>query len=145
MKIFDITRKLDVIHPQELFLKRLQVLKMFWKIKALDLHTESGEGLRTATASARKQEYPHSLKLSGYTAAMEVLEKDEIWVNRDFLKNYPMFMAWIRRNGALVMLICIREAKREQLSLYYLNLFKILCGLVETALLRALEYQEAEG
>lgn len=52
-------------------------------------------------------------------------------------------MAGIRRNGALVMLICIHEAKREQLSLYYLNLFKLLCGLVETALLRALEYQEA--
>ena len=29
------------------------------------------------------------------------------------------------------------------MALYYMNLFKILCGLVEVALLRALEYQEA--
>lgn len=41
------------------------------------------------------------------------------------------------------MLIFIQEVGNEQLSLYYLNLFQILCGLVETALLRALEYQEA--
>lgn len=41
------------------------------------------------------------------------------------------------------MLIFIQEVGDEQLSLYYLNLFQILCGLVETALLRALEYQEA--
>ena len=30
-----------------------------------------------------------------------------------------------------------------ELTLYYMNLFQILCGLVETSLLRALEYQEA--
>ena len=29
------------------------------------------------------------------------------------------------------------------MTLYYLNLIKILCGLVEVSLLRALEYQEA--
>ena len=145
-KIFDITRKLDVIRPQELFLETVQVLEDVLENKSLGLYTlnpEKGYGRLEAASARAKQEYPHSLKLSGYAAAMEVLEKDEIWVNRDFLKNYPMFMAGIRRNGALVMLICIREAKREQLSLYYLNLFKILCGLVETSLLRALEYQEA--
>lgn len=41
------------------------------------------------------------------------------------------------------MLIFIQDVKGEQLSLYYLNLFQVLSGLVETALLRALEYQEA--
>ena len=41
------------------------------------------------------------------------------------------------------MLIVVKEADGEQLSLYYLNLFKILCGLGETSLLRALDYQEA--
>ena len=41
------------------------------------------------------------------------------------------------------MLICIQEVRNGQLTLYYMNLFQILCGLVETSLLRALEYQEA--
>ena len=36
-----------------------------------------------------------------------------------------------------------REVRNGQLTLYYMNLFQILCGLVETSLLRALEYQEA--
>ncbi len=59
----------------------------------------------------------------------------------EFLENYPMYMAGVR-NGELVMLICIQQASREQMSLYFLNLFKILSGLVEI-LLRALEYQKA--
>ena len=56
---------------------------------------------------------------------------------------YPMYMAGVRKNGELVMLICIQQVSREQMSLYFLNLFKILSGLVETSLLRALEYQKA--
>jgi len=54
-----------------------------------------------------------------------------------------MYMAGVRKNGELVMLICIQQVSREQMSLYFLNLFKILSGLVETSLLRALEYQKA--
>ena len=41
------------------------------------------------------------------------------------------------------MIVCIKEVRSDQMTLYYMNLFKILCGLVEVALLRALEYQEA--
>ena len=52
-------------------------------------------------------------------------------------------MAGIRKNKELVMIVCIKEVRSDQMTLYYMNLFKILCGLVEVALLRALEYQEA--
>ena len=78
-----------------------------------------------------------------YAIAMEELENGNVWANREFLEKYPMYMAGVRKNGELVMLICIQQASREQMSLYFLNLFKILSGLVETSLLRALEYQKA--
>ena len=74
---------------------------------------------------------------------METLEKGEVWANRSLLEGYPAYLAGIRRNGELVMLIIIQEADSGQMTLYYLNLFKILCGLVETALLRAMDYQDA--
>ena len=134
-KIFDITRKLDVIQPQELYIETIRVLDT--------LNRENGYG-RLETASAQVQgNYPNSIKLSEYSAAMEELENGNVWANREFLENYPMYMAGIRKNGELVMLICIQQVSREQMSLYFLNLFKILSGLVETSLLRALEYQKA--
>ena len=40
-------------------------------------------------------------------------------------------------------LIGLRTATEEQMTLYYQNLFRILCGLVETALVRAFEYENA--
>ena len=87
--------------------------------------------------------YTASVNLKEYGLAAETLENGEVWVNREYLKDYPMYLAGIRRDGELVLLICIHECRNEQMSLYYKNLFQILCGLVETSLLRALEYQEA--
>lgn len=145
-KIFDITRKLDVIQPQELYIETIRVLEDVLENKTFGLYTlnrENGYG-RLETASAQVQgNYPNSIKLSEYSAAMEELENGNVWANREFLENYPMYMAGIRKNGELVMLICIQQVSREQMSLYFLNLFKILSGLVETSLLRALEYQKA--
>ena len=145
-KIFDITRKLDVIQPQELYIETIRVLEDVLENKTFGLYTlnrENGYG-RLETASTQVQgNYPNSIKLSEYSAAMEELENGNVWANREFLENYPMYMAGVRKNGELVMLICIQQASREQMSLYFLNLFKILSGLVETSLLRALEYQKA--
>ena len=145
-KIFDITRKLDVIQPQELYIETIRVLEDVLENKTFGLYTlnrENGYG-RLETASAQVQRnYPNSIKLSEYSAAMEELENGNVWANREFLEKYPMYMAGVRKNGELVMLICIQQASREQMSLYFLNLFKILSGLVETSLLRALEYQKA--
>ena len=145
-KIFDITRKLDVIQPQELYIETIRVLEDVLENKTFGLYTlnrENGYG-RLETASAQVQgNYLNSIKLSEYSAAMEELENGNVWANREFLENYPMYMAGVRKNGELVMLICIQQASREQMSLYFLNLFKILSGLVETSLLRALEYQKA--
>ena len=145
-KIFDITRKLDVIQPHELYIETIRVLEDVLENKTFGLYTlnrENGYG-RLETASAQVQgNYPNSIKLSEYSAAMEELENGNVWANREFLENYPMYMAGVRKNGELVMLICIQQVSREQMSLYFLNLFKILSGLVETSLLRALEYQKA--
>lgn len=145
-KIFDITRKLDVIQPQELYIETIRVLEDVLENKTFGLYTlnrENGYG-RLETASAQVQgNYPNSIKLSEYSAAMEELENGNVWANREFLENYPMYMAGVRKNGELVMLICIQQVSREQMSLYFLNLFKILSGLVETSLLHALEYQKA--
>ena len=54
-----------------------------------------------------------------------------------------MYAAGVRQNGSIVVLIGLRTAEENQMTLYYQNLFRILCGLVETALIRAFEYESA--
>ena len=52
-----------------------------------------------------------------------------------------MFGYSIERDGAPAVLISVRRAAQNQMTLYYHNLFRILCGLVESALGRAFDYE----
>lgn len=145
-KIFDITRKLDIVQPQELFIETMYIMETVLENESFafySLSQKSGYGRLEAASPKSQGMYASSIRLSEYTLAMDTLEKGQVWANREFVNGYPMYMAGIRREGSLVMLICIQEVKNEQLTLYYMNLFQILCGLVETSLLRALAYQEA--
>ena len=145
-KIFDITRKLDIVQPEELFIETMHIMEEVLENETFafySLSQKNGYGRLEAASPKSQGMYSASIRLSEYTFAMETLEKGQVWANRDFVKGYPMYMAGIRKEGSLVMLICIQEVRNGQLTLYYMNLFQILCGLVETSLLRALEYQEA--
>ena len=145
-KIFDITRKLDIVQPEELFIETMHIMEEVLENETFafySLSQKNGYGRLEAASPKSQGMYSASVRLSEYTLALETLEKGQVWANRDFIKGYPMYMAGIRKEGSLVMLICIQEVKNGQLTLYYMNLFQILCGLVETSLLRALEYQEA--
>lgn len=145
-KIFDITRKLDTVLPQELFIETIHVMEDMLENHAVAVYSlgKNSEFGRLEIASKEiRSEFPTSIRISKYQAAISELEDGNVWVNRELLPDYPAYMAGIRKNKELVMIVCIKEVRSDQMTLYYMNLFKILCGLVEVALLRALEYQEA--
>ncbi len=64
-----------------------------------------------------------------------------LWVNRALTSGLPMFGYTIERDGAPAVLIFVRHVAESQMTLYYQNLFRILCGLVESALGRAFDYE----
>ncbi|MDO5408039.1 MAG: NAD(P)-dependent oxidoreductase [Eubacteriales bacterium] len=144
-KIFDITRQLDVVRPQEVFIKTIQVMEKVMENQTISIYS-LGENQSFARLEAASREMvrqlPKSLRMADYREAISKLEEGEVWSNGKLLEGYPMYMAGIRKDSRLVMMIMIREADYSQMTLYYLNLFKILCGLVQTSLLRALEYQK---
>ena len=137
-KIFDITRKLDVIQPQKLFMETIRVME-----DVLENHTIVLYSLDSWKRFGRMEVSSPEILIEEYQNAIETLEKGEVWRNRELLAGYPAYIAGIKRNEELVMLVFIQDAASNQMTLYYLNLIKILCGLVEVSLLRALEYQEA--
>ena len=85
---------------------------------------------------------PNSIRIEEYQNAIETLERVRSGETGTACR-ISAYIAGIKRNEELVMLVFIQDAASNQMTLYYLNLIKILCGLVEVSLLRALEYQEA--
>ena len=84
------------------------------------------------------------MKLSDYVEALNVLNKGSIFQNKELLPNYPSYIAPIRNQGQLIGMIIIWEAKFEQFTMYYLNLFKVITGLVESSLVRAANFRNAQ-
>ncbi len=147
-KIYDVTRQLDVVHPQEMFLKVTQVLEKLLSNKTIILYSIGSGNKNFARLEVASRNVldgaQKSIKLEDYRIAMEALEKDTVWVNKGLDPEYPMYIAAIRRqSGEIAMLVFLEKADASQMSLYYMNLLKILAGLIEASLIRAINYREA--
>lgn len=145
-KIYDITRSLDSVRPQEIFRKTLHVMENILENRSVSIYSigtnQSFARLETASREI-VDTVPKSLRIADYSPALESINAGNIWVNKQLSPSYPMYMVGIKRNERLVLLIMVQSVEFTQANLYYQNLLKILCGLVETTLLRAFSYQEA--
>lgn len=145
-KIYTVTQQLNTLQPQEIYRKTIQVMEDILENHSLTIyHLEKGYAFaRLTAASSGLQPAPaRSLAVDKYIDVFRAIEQDGVWVNRTFAPDLPMYAAGVRQNGSIVVLISLRTAGENQMTLYYQNLFRILCGLVETALIRAFEYESA--
>ena len=81
-----------------------------------------------------------SLKLFELPEMMPMLADGTVWVNRDRLVGYPEYAVALYHDDKPIALITLKKATHEQLSVYYENLIKIICGLIKISLIRAIEY-----
>lgn len=143
-KIYAVTQQLDMLQPQEICCKTVQIMEDVLENHSLTIYRmEKNQGFArlTAASAGMTPEPAYSLEVDQWLDVIRAIEQEGLWVNRGFLPERPMYAAGVRQNGSLVVLICLHTASEEQMTLYYQNLFRILCGLVETALVRAFEYE----
>ncbi len=144
-KIFDVTRKLDTVEPHKLYLKIMDTFEDTLENKSLSVYSindKSVFGRLEVSSRDILSEVSRSISLDTYKPILDKIKKDEIWRNTELLPNLPMYAAGVWRRDKLELLIFIWYVKPEQNSLYYVNLFKILCDLVEISLLRAYDYNQ---
>ena len=135
-----------MLQPQEIYRKTVQIMEDVLENHSLTIYRmEKNHGFArlTAASAGMTPEPAHSLEVEQWLDVIRAIEQEGLWVNRGFLPGHPMYAAGVRQNGSLVVLICLYTANEEQMTLYYQNLFRILCGLVETALVRAFAYESA--
>lgn len=145
-KIYTVTQQLDALQPQEIYHKTVQVIEDVLENHSLTIYRleEDKAFARLVAASTGMQPPPvRSLEVERCVEVERAIEQNGLWLNRDFVPNQPMYAAGVQLKGRMVVLIALRKAEEDQMTLYYQNLFRILCGLAETALVRAFEYEQA--
>lgn len=143
-KVFEVTKRLDSVKPQEIFMKTIYVMEDILENQTIAIYSfgKNPYFARLEAASRNIADFaPNSLRVEDYKEEISQLEQTGVWVNRELDKKRPAYMVGVYQKERLVLLVTVSSAKHSQMTLYYENLLKILCGLVETTLLRAMEYQ----
>lgn len=143
-KIFSISQQLNYLHPRQLFSHSLEVLETVMQNNHVAIYSCPGQTPygRLAVSSADLH-LPHSLPMAPYYEKLNQVQAGEVWVNRELDEQLPVYLYGIRQEGKLAVIILIQSAPYDQLTLYYENLFRVICGLISNSLINAMQYQEA--
>jgi len=142
-KIFDITKKLNTVDPRELYLRVVDTFEEILDCKSVSVYSMAEGGAFGRLEVASHDIFHHvarSVSVDSFAPVVRELENGNIWRNVEEIPDLPMYAEGVYNDGRLVLMIFLWQVSEEQKTLYYTNLFKILCDLVEMALLRAYEY-----
>lgn len=142
-KIFAVTQELDVLNPRDIYRKCCELLGEILENNTVTIYQVSGGAFARLVAASPTivDDVTRSLPLDELRPLLGDGGRSNLWVNRELTPGLPMFGYTIERDGAPAVLIFVRRVAERQMTLYYQNLFRILCGLVESALGRAFDYE----
>jgi UDP-glucose 4-epimerase len=149
-KIYTITRELDSLQEQDVYFRALTILEDLMENNSITIYSlePNREYARLqVNSTSLGDKLAKSLKLSDYPEAKKSIEQGTIFQNTSLLPNYPAYIAPILNNSSPfnvpVAIIVIWSVKFEQYSMYYYNLFKVICGLIQASLVRATQFLDA--
>lgn len=142
-KIFRIVQQLNQMHPKNLLLKAVEVIETFLDTSCVAIYSCADQApFGRLSVASRGLDVPYSVPMEAYYDRLKTLSEGEVWVNRELEPDMPQFLYGVRKNGHIEMIIIITQADFSQMTLYYENLFRVVCGMISTALIRALDYQD---
>ena len=112
-KIYTVTQQLDMLQPQEIYRKTVQVMEDVLENRSLTIYRMEQNHVfarLTAASAGMTPEPAHSLELEQWLDVIRAIEQEGLWVNRGLLPGRPMYAAGVRQNGRLVVLIGLRTA-----------------------------------
>lgn len=144
-KIFDITRSLNTVETKELYLKIIENFEEILENRTIAVYSINRDdrfGRLEVSSQSIMHEMNRSISLEEHGDILDGLSSNEVWRNTDLTPDLPMYVKGIYRDNKLVLLILIWRAEPQQYSLYFVNLFKMLCNLTEISLIRAYEFTQ---
>ena len=144
-RLYDIIRRLDSDNVDEVYSEALSALEEVLENQSICIYYIDGEDYARLIASSKavKDQVEKSMRLADYPAMIGALSEDEVWTNKARLENYPYYVFPIYREGKLYSMVLIENATYEQMSAYYENMVKIICGLIRMSLIHAIERTQA--
>ncbi len=145
-RIYTITRELDSLNSNDVFLKAVNIIEDVMENESVAIYSldSSTRFARLEVCSTTQVEStPKSINLADFPEAFNKIKSGEMFINTALLPTYPSLIAPIIKDQQPLGMIFIWKRTFEQHSMYYENLFKVLSGLIESSLVRAVLFREA--
>nr|WP_236736642.1 NAD(P)-dependent oxidoreductase [Bifidobacterium longum] len=143
-KMYAMTRELDEVLPRKLYYATIRIMQDTLGGDSFGIYRIDNGGRFAHLMAASPQTeslFSKSALLENYANIVTALDYGGLWVNRNLEQNLPMYAAGVRADGKLAVVIVLAKAQPDQMNLYFQNLFTIMCGLVESAMVRAFDYE----
>ena len=148
-RIFDAVQKLDNILPQGIFMEALLTMEDILENRSIAIYSVDQYerfGRLVVCSEQLRTRLPKSMVLEESDGLFETVRAGKIYKNTGMQEGMPVYASGIFREEKLVLFVVIYDVNPDQYGMNYMNIFRILCGLVQTSFLRALDYEElAEG
>ncbi|MDR0943404.1 MAG: hypothetical protein LBM41_02625 [Ruminococcus sp.] len=144
-KVFSAVRRLDNQMSEYVYSEAIGIIEDILDNETIAIYTVASNGYyaRLAMKSKNLKTIDKSIKIDNLSEAKDTLLSGKVWYNSNMTPGLPSYAAPIMSGGKVVAFIFIMKAKLNQLSLYYSNIFSVLSGLVQDALVRAIKEEKA--
>jgi len=139
-RIYNVTTQLNSLQEEDIMLRALGVCEDVFENDSIALYSLDENkvfGRLQVCSQNLRTTLPKSIKLPDYPDLCSQIEAGEVYQNKDIKPGYPSYFAPVLDGKNPVAGIGIWEANFDQFSLQYLNLIKVISGLIQSALVRA--------
>ncbi|MEK6265648.1 MAG: NAD-dependent epimerase/dehydratase family protein [Clostridium sp.] len=144
-RIYDVVSQLDVIEPERVIFKSINAIGEIMNTHDVAIYTcdSNSQFCRLIAASSEKAKtMKKSINISAHKDMHMKFNRGEIYVNNTLNPDYPVMAGGTYKDGQLQTIIMIWSLPFENNNLYEINIFGVLCKLVEKTMDRAYEYME---
>jgi hypothetical protein len=142
-KIFNIISRLDNAIPEQILSEAAMVFSKMFKTDSVHLYyLNSGENLRLAAVRGNIK-YRKSLMHKDYDFLESVIEGGNIFINKEFTKDYPMVCAPLTQDGSTYGIVFLDGLEFKSLTYQFLNTLKVLTYLIANSISKATKYEKA--
>lgn len=144
-KMYEVAEQLNTLDPELVFFHAVDVMSetighcgaAIWQVN----QDKGSFARRKACTAGLRDLLPNSLDMRELPHLLREFSQGGLFVNRELDENYPDYAAPVYLGDRMVAFIAVYQLEAEKFTLYYQNLFKVLAGLTENSLLRAMEYE----
>ena len=146
-RIYQITRELDTMQPEQVFLSTLNVVEDTLQNQSVAIYARKGNlpFARLVVHSRSMQNLSRSLDMEKLPKLRDSLNEGKLFINKSLEPGYPAFAAPISDEKEPLAAIMLWDVPFDKQTLYFENLFNVVAGLVQSAMVRALKYFNLSG